>query len=1008
MPTLPVVFSWALLLIGVLLQLIFTRILSNRAKGWLAFLTSLSALISVLTLWRTILSHQTIDFRLLAWDGPASLSYHADGLGFFFALIATAVGTIILLYSIDYMENDPSCTRFYALMLTFIAGLVHLVFTSDLFLLYLSWEVIGLCSFLLVGFWYGQAEASRGARKVFVMTHIAGYGLLAMVLTLYARSGSTLWTEKSIAASLNLTLLTLAFIAAMAKSVQFPLHTWIPDAMAAPTPVSALLHAACYVTAGVYLMARLRGIAPWPAAFESLVILVALLTMFIGAMFAMLQTDLKRLLAFSTVSQVGYMMLGIGIGTPLGIAAGLLLCLNHALFKAGLFLCAGKIQHETGTRNLDILGGLSRWMPHTTLFWLLLAGSISGLPLLSGFVSKWLLYHAALEADQSLAVLVSWLVSVVTVFYFLKASNSIFFGAAITVPHTQKEKQDWMQVGIGSLAIGSVVLGIAPQLAISGLINPLLTSLGQAPLSGISWLGITMDGGSWFSSLGLGLAFLAILIGLVIYLIFSPYHKLAIVTSNEVGEINSVFSGGEPLPTGNRLTASDFANMLRLQLNGFYAVSDADRAYRYIWRALNWLGVKLNDINSFLEKHSIFWLTLFGMLTGLSVLFFPNSSFYTTKVIQPNSILLIGVAISLLCLAGLSFTFSLPNQSRWLLILSGIFLLLGLLSKSEIGHVILLEFGALLAVILVWRTSSQKRIRTLYLFVFLLSALCSLLVSLTGDHLSPALVRFIWIIGIGIKLAIIPLYLWLPMVAEALPAIVVGFLISIVDMAAFGEMIALRQTAAWLFTPTIQWLIYASSSCLCGAILMLSQKDLKRLLAFSSIEDMGYLTLAVILSETIGMQAAVIGAVVHTLAKVLLFSSLASIESDMGFIPNRGGMAQKFPLSGAAFLIGMISILGVPPSLGYIARWRIYYLGLAASPWLLGLLLISSAIALLAYGQALVTFWWGTDNIAINSENDSTKTKSETLTFKLIVWLIAFLLLAGGLLPFILQRYSFY
>ena len=1006
MPNLPVVLSWALLLFGVLLQLILSRILSNHAKGWLAFFTSLSALISVLTLWRTILSHQDIDFHLLAWDGPASLSYHVDGLGFFFALIATAVGTIILLYSIDYMEHDQSCTRFYALMLIFIAGLVHLVFTSDLFLIYLSWEVIGLCSFLLVGFWYGQTEAARGARKVFVMTHIAGYGLLAMVLAVYARSGSTLWTEKSIATSLNLTLLTLAFIAAMAKSVQFPLHTWIPDAMAAPTPVSALLHAACYVTAGVYLMARLRGIAPWPAPFETLVILVALITMLIGALFAMLQTDLKRLLAFSTVSQVGYMMLGIGIGTPLGIAAGLLLCLNHALFKAGLFLCAGKIQHETGTRDLDVLGGLSQWMPHTTLFWLLLAGSISGLPLLSGFVSKWLLYHAALEANQSLAVLISWLVSVVTVFYFLKASNSAFFGAAVTLPHTQKEKNDWMLGGIGGLALGSVVLGIAPQLAISGLINPLLTSLGQSPLSGISWLGITIAGGSWFSSLGLGLAFLAILIGGLIYLILSPYHKLAFAASNNGGELSGVFSGGEPLPTGNRLSASDFASFLRQQLNGFYTMSDVDRAYHYIWRSLNWLGEKLNDINSILEQRSIVWLSLFGLLTGLSVLLFPNSSSSTTVAIQPNNLLLIGVAISLLCLAALSFTFSMSNQSRWLLILSGIFLIMGLAIKSEVGRVILLEFGALLAVILVWRINSQKQIRTLYLFVFLLSALCSLLVNLLGAYLPPALVRFLWIIGIGIKLAIIPLYLWLPMVAEALPAIVVGFLISIVDMAAFGEMIALRQTAAWLFTPTTPWLVFALSSCLLGAILMLGQKDLKRLLAFSTIEDMGYLTLAVILSEALGIQAAIIGAVVHSFAKVLLFSSLIGIEAEMGFIPNRGGMAHKFPVSSAAFLIGMIGILGVPPSLGYIARWRIYYLGLTVSPWLLGLLLISSAIALLAYGRVLATFWWGVENIEMNT--DSSITKSESLILRLTVWLIAFLLLAGGLLPFILQRYSLY
>jgi multicomponent Na+:H+ antiporter subunit A len=1004
MPTFPVVFSWAVLLIGVLLQLVCTRLLSNRAKGWLAFFTSLSALISVITLWPIILSHQTIDFRMFAWDGPASFHYHVDGLGFFFAMIATAVGTVILFYSIDYMEKDHSCTRFYALMLVFIAGLVHLVFTSDLFLVYLGWEVIGLCSFLLVGFWYEQTAAARGARKVFVMTHIAGYGLLAMVLAVYARSGSTLWTDKSVVASLNLTLLTLAFLAAMAKSVQFPLHTWIPDAMAAPTPVSALLHAACYVTAGVYLMARLRGIAAWPAVFEMLVILVALFTMLIGALYAMLQTDLKRLLAFSTVSQVGYMMLGIGIGTPLGIAAGLLLCLNHALFKGGLFLCAGKIQHETGTRDLDRLGGLAGRMPRTTVFWLILAGSISGLPLLSGFVSKWLIYHAALDANQSLAVLVSWLVSVITVFYFLKASNSAFFGAEITIPHSAKEKTDWMQVGMGILAIGSVILGIAPQLPINGLINPLLASLGQAPLSGISWMGITVEGGSWFSSLGLGLALLAIVLGGLIYLIFAPNRKLILASSASGGEISSVFSGGEPLPAGNRLSASDFAGFIRQQLSGFYAVSDADRYYDQIWRVLKWLGEKCATLSSVLEQRPLFWLTTFGVLSVLSVLLFRGASLNTPSTIQPNTILLIGVTVSLICLSALSFTIPMQNHSRWLLLLSGACVLAGLASKSEAGLVAFVELGAFVAVLLIWRVSSQNQIRTLYLCVFLLSAVCSLLVSLAGGRLPAGVGRGLWMFGSAVKLAIIPLYLWLPMVAEAVPALIAGFLISVVDMAALGEMIVMRQTTSWLFTPTTPWLVFALASCLFGAVLMLGQRTIKRMLAFSTIEDMGYLTLALILSESVGIEAVLIGALVHALAKTLLFASLSLIEGKEGLAITGQGMAQRYPVSSAAFLIGMISILGVPPTMGYAARWRIYELGLANSPWILGILLVTSAIAILAYGRVLTTFWWGSTR---STEEHQTGTAPEPVILKMMVWLIGFIMLLGGLMPFIFQRAPF-
>jgi multicomponent Na+:H+ antiporter subunit A len=257
----------------------------------------------VVALWPAMLRGQTVDIHLLAWDGPATLAYHVDGLSFLFALMAAGIGAAVLLYSIDYMMEDPAPTRFYALMLVFIAGLIHLVYSADLLLFYLSWEVIGLCSFLLVGHWYQQTEAAAGARKVLVMTHLAGYGLLAAVLLLYARTGSTLWTDPQVAAAFGSGLFLLTLLAAVAKSVQFPLHTWIPAAMAAPTPVSALLHAACYVKAGVYLIARLHSLGPWPVAWPMLVIWIGTVIMVIGVLYAIVQSDLKRLLAFSTIKE---------------------------------------------------------------------------------------------------------------------------------------------------------------------------------------------------------------------------------------------------------------------------------------------------------------------------------------------------------------------------------------------------------------------------------------------------------------------------------------------------------------------------------------------------------------------------------------------------------------------------------------------------------------------------------------------------------------------------------
>ncbi len=350
------VFPICVLLIGVLLQLALARVLSPKAKGWFAFSSALIALGVVLVRLPLIRQGEVRDYRFLTWDGPITLAYHIDGLSQLFALMALGIGAAILLYSVAYMAHDRAATRFYMLMLTFIAGLVHLVYTSDLFLVYLSWEAIGLCSFLLVGFWYQNREAAAGARKVLVMTHIAGYGLLAAVLLIYSRTGTTLWTDPKVATAFSTGIFLLMVLAAMAKSVQFPLHTWIPDAMAAPTPVSALLHAACYVKAGVYLVARMHSLGPWPIAWQALLIWIGTLTMLVGVLYAMVQSDIKRLLAFSTISQIGYMMLGLGLSTSLGITAGLLHCLNHGIFKVGCFYAQEQCSMPQGQGTWTVWG----------------------------------------------------------------------------------------------------------------------------------------------------------------------------------------------------------------------------------------------------------------------------------------------------------------------------------------------------------------------------------------------------------------------------------------------------------------------------------------------------------------------------------------------------------------------------------------------------------------------------------------------------------------------------
>ena len=450
------------LLLGAALQILTARLVSARTKGNLATLFCLPALAAVAAMVRQVQSGQAFDLNLGGWDGALSMAFHVDALSVLFALMGTGIGGFVLLYSIGYMAHDKSATRFYATMLVFIAAFVGLVYSANLFIFYLCWEVVGLCSFSLVGFWYTNPEAVHGARKVLLMTHIAGYGLLAAILVIFHRTGSALWTDPAVAHAFTGGVFVLMVVALVAKSVQVPLHTWIPEAMAAPTPVSALLHAACYVKAGVYLAARMHSFGAWPAAWGATLMWIGTVTMAVGVMYAMVQTDLKRMLAFSTVSQIGYMMMGLGIGTPLAITAGLLHCLNHGFFKGGLFLTAGSVQHAAGTRDMNQLGGLVQRMPRTTLSWLIGVGSMMGFPLMSGFASKWMLYAAALQAGQAVPAVIAWIVSLGTVFLGVKATSAVFLGPLSEHTRDAHESPGSMVWGMGLLAAGSVILGVAP------------------------------------------------------------------------------------------------------------------------------------------------------------------------------------------------------------------------------------------------------------------------------------------------------------------------------------------------------------------------------------------------------------------------------------------------------------------------------------------------------------------------------------------------------------------
>lgn len=573
----------AALLAGCVLELLLGRFLSRRMKGILAFACGVLSFSSVLAMLPAIQ-----EGTVFSSVGNGALAYRVDGLSMLFMLMGSGIGSAILLYSIRYMEHEEQgTTRFYVLMLVFIAGLIGLVSAANLVAVYAAWEIIGLCSYFLVGFWYKQAAAVNGARKVLVITHVAGYGLLAAIILLSLKSGSLVWTDPSVANAFSIGIAALMLVAAMGKSVMYPLHTWIPEAMNAPTPVSALLHSACYVKAGVYLIARMYSLGAWDHFLGKPMLFVGCATMVVGVVFALAQTDMKRLLAYHTVSQLGYIVTALSLGTGLGVAAGLVYCVSHALFKSTLFLCAGAVQHATGTRDLRKLGGLSTVMPHTTRIWLVAAASIVGVPLTNGFVAKWLLFDSALESGEIVVVLVAWIVSLLTAFSFLKATANAFYGSRSEWIKDKdiREVAPSMLAGMGVLAFLCLLFGIAPQILMQAVIAPAVKSLGFSWDLNLGYFGVVTGSAGANITIGAAILLASCLLGAAFYwMLRTPGKRTA-----------SVFSGGESLPSDDAVSAVDFASMAETAFDPVYHV-DPDPLYLAIWRGIRGGSVALERI----------------------------------------------------------------------------------------------------------------------------------------------------------------------------------------------------------------------------------------------------------------------------------------------------------------------------------------------------------------------------------------------------------------------------
>jgi multicomponent K+:H+ antiporter subunit A len=408
--------------------------------------------------------------------------FRMDGLAWLFALLILGIGALVVLYAAYYLHEDDPPARFFQFLLLFMGAMLGVVLADNLVLLVVFWEATSLSSFLLIGYWKDSKDAREGARMALAITGAGGLALLGGVLLIGHIVGSVkldavLAAGATIRAHpLYVPALVLVLLGAFTKSAQFPFHFWLPHAMAAPTPVSAYLHSATMVKAGVFLLARLYPALGGTDAWFWIVAPTGLATLLLGAYFAIFKHDLKGLLAYSTISHLGLITLLFGLDSPLAVVAGVFHILNHATFKASLFMAAGIIDHETGSRDMRKLNGLWKYMPWTALLAIVASSAMAGVPLLNGFLSKEMFFAEALESDAH--PVMGWLLpvgatlaGVFSVAYSTRFIHDVFFnGEPVGLPKTPHEPPRFMRVPVEILALVCLAVGIAPALTVGPIL----------------------------------------------------------------------------------------------------------------------------------------------------------------------------------------------------------------------------------------------------------------------------------------------------------------------------------------------------------------------------------------------------------------------------------------------------------------------------------------------------------------------------------------------------------
>ena len=458
-------------LIGFLINGLFGKFLPKSVTGWIAALAILGSFICSVTLFNGLNSTSSLNIDIFNWIAFSNINitfgFLIDPLTITMLLVVTGIGFLIHLYSIGYMHDDEGFTRFFTYLNLFIFFMLLLVMGNNYLVMFIGWEGVGLCSYLLIGFWFKNESYNNAAKKAFVMNRIGDLGfLLGMFFMLFYFGSidySTVANQAQTLApnsALLITITMLLFVGAMGKSAQLPLFTWLPDAMAGPTPVSALIHAATMVTAGIYMIVRsniLFSLAPTTLTF---ILIVGVATSVFAAVIGLLQNDIKKVLAYSTVSQLGLMFAALGLGA---FSSGMFHVVTHAFFKALLFLGAGSVIHALhGEQDIRKMGGLSKYIKVTYITFLLASLAISGFPFLSGFFSKDEILAHAFEQNKTVWVILS-ISSFITAFYMFRLVFLTFFGNFRGTEETKKhihESPITMTLPLIILCILAVVGGL--------------------------------------------------------------------------------------------------------------------------------------------------------------------------------------------------------------------------------------------------------------------------------------------------------------------------------------------------------------------------------------------------------------------------------------------------------------------------------------------------------------------------------------------------------------------